>query len=85
MKDAADNTRHLHAEAKFNVTYYKSVSLIPGAGATIKQAFQQASSVPFSLVVNDELAQTTKRASIYLLSSPLANTGISFTAKEGAS
>jgi hypothetical protein len=30
------------------------VSLIPGA--TVKQAFQQASSVPFSLVVNDELA-----------------------------
>ena len=41
-------------EAEFNVTYYKSVPLLPGA--TIKQAFQQASSVPFSLIVNDELA-----------------------------
>jgi hypothetical protein len=41
-------------EAAFNVTYYKSVPLIPGA--TIKQAFCQASSVPFSLIVNDELA-----------------------------
>jgi hypothetical protein len=41
-------------EAEFNVTYYKSVPLIPGA--TIKRAFQQASSFPFSLVVNDELA-----------------------------
>jgi hypothetical protein len=41
-------------EAKFNVTYFKSVPLIPGA--TIKQAFQQASSVPFSLIVNDGLA-----------------------------
>jgi hypothetical protein len=35
--------------AEFNVTYYKSVPLIPGA--TIRQAFQQASSVPFSLIV----------------------------------
>ena len=43
-------------EAKFNVTYYKSVPLI--RGATIKQAFQQASSAPFSLVVNDELADS---------------------------
>jgi hypothetical protein len=41
-------------EADFNVTYYKSVPLIPAA--TIKQAFQQASSVPFSLIVNDKLA-----------------------------
>ncbi len=41
-------------EAEFNVTYYKSVPLIPGA--TIKQAFEKASSVPFSLIVNDELA-----------------------------
>ena len=41
-------------EAEFNVTYYKSVPLIHGA--TIKQAFQQASSVPFSLIVDDELA-----------------------------
>ena len=41
-------------EAGFNVTYYKSVPLIPGA--TIKQAFQQASSVPFSLIVDDQLA-----------------------------
>jgi hypothetical protein len=41
-------------EAPLNVTYFKSVPLIPGA--TIKQAFQQASSVPFSLIVNDELA-----------------------------
>ncbi|MGA8660144.1 MAG: hypothetical protein WB586_28830 [Chthoniobacterales bacterium] len=41
-------------EASLNVTYFKSVPLIPGT--TIKQAFQQASSVPFSLIVNDELA-----------------------------
>ena len=41
-------------EAKFNVTYYKRVPLIPGA--TIKEAFQQASSVPFTPVVDDELA-----------------------------
>jgi hypothetical protein len=42
-------------EAEFNVTYYKSVPLIPGA--TIRQAFQQASSVPFTLIVTDELAE----------------------------
>jgi len=42
-------------QAEFNVTYYKSVPLIPGA--TIKQAFQRASSVPFSLIVDDELAE----------------------------
>jgi hypothetical protein len=41
-------------EATLNVTYFKSVPLIPGA--TIKQSFQQASSAPFSLIVNDELA-----------------------------
>ena len=41
-------------EAEFNVTYYNSVPMI--SGATIKQAFQQATSVPFSLIVNDELA-----------------------------
>ena len=41
-------------EAKFNVTYYKSVPPIPGA--TIRQAFHQASSVPFTLIVGDELA-----------------------------
>jgi hypothetical protein len=41
-------------EAPLNVTYFKSVPLIPGT--TIKQAFRQASSVPFSLIVNDELA-----------------------------
>jgi hypothetical protein len=37
-------------EAEFNVTYYKSVLLI--LGATIRQAFQQASS---SLIANDKL------------------------------
>jgi hypothetical protein len=37
-------------EAEFNVTYFKSVSLIPGT--TIKQSFQAASSVPFSLIVS---------------------------------
>jgi hypothetical protein len=42
-------------EAEFNVTYYKSVPLIPRA--TIKQAFQHARSVPFSLIVNGELAE----------------------------
>ena len=41
---------------EFNLTYYKSVLLI--LGATIRQAFQKASSVPFSLVVNDDLAET---------------------------
>jgi hypothetical protein len=41
-------------EAAFNVTYYKSVPLIPGA--IIRQAFQRASSVPFSLIIDDELA-----------------------------
>jgi len=41
-------------EAEFNVTYYKSVPLVPGA--TTQGAFQKASSVPFSLIVNDELA-----------------------------
>jgi hypothetical protein len=40
--------------AEFNVTYYKSVAPIPGA--TIEWAFRQASSVPFNLVVDDELA-----------------------------
>jgi hypothetical protein len=45
-------------EAPLNVTYFKSVPLIPGA--TVKQAFQQASSVPFSLIVNDELANRRK-------------------------
>ncbi|MGA8658507.1 MAG: hypothetical protein WB586_20395 [Chthoniobacterales bacterium] len=45
-------------EAPLNVTYFKSVPLIPGT--TIKQAFQQASSVPFSLIVNDELANRRK-------------------------
>jgi hypothetical protein len=43
-------------EAKFNVTFWKSVPLIPGA--TIRQAFRQASSVPFSLVTNEELADS---------------------------
>jgi hypothetical protein len=38
-------------EAEFTVTYYKSVPLVPGA--TIRQAFQQASSAPFSLIVDD--------------------------------
>ena len=33
---------------------YKSVPLVPGA--TVKQTFHQASSVPFSLIVNDDLA-----------------------------
>ena len=41
-------------EAPLSTVYYKSVPVIPGA--TIRQAFQQASSVPFSLIVNDELA-----------------------------
>jgi hypothetical protein len=41
-------------EAPLNVTYFKSVPPIPGP--TIKQAFQHASSVSFSLIVNDELA-----------------------------
>jgi hypothetical protein len=41
-------------EAPLNVTYFKSVPLIPGT--TVEQAFQQASSVPFNLIVNDELA-----------------------------
>jgi hypothetical protein len=41
-------------EAALNFTYFKSVPLIPSA--TIKQAFQRASSVPFSLIVNDQLA-----------------------------
>jgi hypothetical protein len=41
-------------EAPLSTVYYKSVPIIPDA--TIKQAFQQASSVPFSLIVNDELA-----------------------------
>ena len=41
-------------EAEFNVTYYKSVRLI--SGATNKQAFQQASAVPFGLFANDDLA-----------------------------
>jgi hypothetical protein len=40
-------------EAPLNVTYFKSVPLTQGT--TIKQAFQQASSAPFSLIVNDEL------------------------------
>ena len=40
-------------EAEFNVTYYKNVPLIPGA--TIERAFQQASSAPFTLIVDDEL------------------------------
>ena len=41
-------------EAEFNVTYCKSVPLIPGA--IVKEAFQQTSSAPFSLIANDELA-----------------------------
>ena len=45
-------------EAAFNVTYYKSVPLT--LGATIKQAFQKASSVPFSLIINDELADNAE-------------------------
>jgi hypothetical protein len=45
-------------KAPLNVTYCKSVPLIPGT--TIKEAFQQASSVPFSLIVNDELANRRK-------------------------
>jgi hypothetical protein len=38
--------------APLNVTYSKTVRLV--SGATIKQAFQRASSIPFSLIVNDE-------------------------------
>ena len=52
-RDAVPLTTYM-PEAKFNVTYYKSVPLIPGA--TIKQAFQQASSVPFSLFIDDQVA-----------------------------
>jgi hypothetical protein len=49
-------------EAEFNVTYCKSVPRVPGA--TIKQAFQQASSVPFSLIVNLELADNEERVDL---------------------
>ena len=51
-------------EAAFNVTYYKSVPLIPGA--TIRQAFQRASSVPFSLIIDDELADMRKASACRL-------------------
>ena len=49
-------------EAPLNVTYFKSVPLIPGA--TIKQTFLQATSVPFSLIVNDQLADSEKRVDL---------------------
>jgi hypothetical protein len=52
-QDAALVTTYM-PEAEFNITYYKSVPLIPGA--TIRQAFQRASSFPFSLIIDDELA-----------------------------
>jgi hypothetical protein len=43
------------SEAKSNVTYYKSIPLIPGA--PIKQAFQESSPVLFSFIANDKLAK----------------------------
>jgi hypothetical protein len=43
-------------EAELNVTHYKSVPLIPGATIKLSGPFGQASSVPFSLIVDDELA-----------------------------
>jgi hypothetical protein len=51
------------SEADFNVTYYKSVPLIPGA--TINQTFQQSSGVPFSLIVNDETADNEQSVDLF--------------------
>jgi hypothetical protein len=60
-KDAGLVTTYMPG-AESNVTYSKSVPLI--SGATIKQSFQQASSVPFSLIVDDQVADNEEGVSL---------------------